>query len=343
MNNVSTLSIDLAKNVFQLLSFDKQGNKCFSRRLDRAKLLQTLTQLPACNVVMESCSTSHYWGRYCLQAGHQVQLIPAQHVTPFVRGNKNDKNDCMAIYEASLRPNIRFVPVKTEHQQAILALHRYRERLIHNRTACINQTCGLLLEFGIVIKKSLKSFRATIADLLNRNLHGALNLLLRDVYEEMQKLDANIKNVEAQFKQFNEQNQAAQIIQSIPGIGIINASALSATIDKGQAFSNKKELAVWLGITPRQYASGETNKMGGITKRGDRYLRKQLIHGARTVVNHAHKKQDDLNKWINALVERRGKNKAVVATAHRLARLMWILLQRNEPYKAQYTQSEAQS
>ncbi|MCF2924242.1 IS110 family transposase, partial [Pseudoalteromonas sp. DL2-H1] len=163
MNNVSTLSIDLAKNVFQLLSFDKQGNKCFSRRLDRAKLLQTLTQLPACNVVMESCSTSHYWGRYCLQAGHQVQLIPAQHVTPFVRGNKNDKNDCMAIYEASLRPNIRFVPVKTEHQQAILALHRYRERLIHNRTACINQTCGLLLEFGIVIKKSLKSFRATIA------------------------------------------------------------------------------------------------------------------------------------------------------------------------------------
>lgn len=343
MNNVSTLSIDLAKNVFQLLGVDQRGSQCSTKRLDRAKLLQTLNQLPPCTVVMESCSTSHYWGRYCIQAGHQVQLVPAQHVTPFVRGNKNDKNDCMAIYEASRRPNIRFVPIKTEHQQAILALHRYRERLIHNRTACINQTCGLLLEFGIVIKKSLKQFRSTITDLINSDLHPAIHLLLKDVVEEMKKLDANIKNIETQFKQFNEQSPAAKIIQSLPGIGVINASALSATIDKGQAFLNQKSFAVWLGITPRQYASGETNKMGGITKRGDNYLRKQLIHGARTVVNHAHKKNDDLNKWITALVERRGKNKAVVATAHKLARLMWILLQKNEPYKAKFTQSEAQS
>lgn len=343
MNKVSTLSIDLAKNVFQILAFDQHGNSCFSKRLDRAKLSQFLTLLPACTIVMESCSTSHYWGRYCLQAGHQVKLVPAQHVTPFVRGNKNDKNDCMAIYEASRRPNIRFVPVKTEHQQAILALHRYRERLIHNRTACINQTCSLLLEFGIVIKKSAKLFRSAIADLMSSNLNPALNLLLKDVVEEMNKLDSTIKNIEIQFAQFNSQSQSAKIIQSIPGIGVINASAFSASIDKGQAFLNQKAFAVWLGITPRQYASGETNRMGAITKRGDGYLRKQLIHGARTVVNHAHKKNDDLNKWVTALVERRGKNKATVATAHKLARIMWILLQKNELYTAQFNQNEASS
>ena len=338
MNKVSTVSIDLAKNVFQIMTFDKYANQCSTKRLNRAKLHHSLSQLPPCTITMESCSTSHYWGRVCLELGHKVQLIPAQHVTPFVRGNKNDKNDCMAIFEASRRPNIRFVPVKTSHQQAILTLHRYRERLIEQRTACINQTRSLLLEFGVVIKKSYKTFKATLTALLDEGIHAAITHMLDDVINELTDLDKKLKRVEREFIKYNDQSMCAQIIQSLPGIGVINASAFSASIDKGQAFKNEKNFAVWLGITPRQYASGETNIMSGITKRGDGYLRKQLIHGARTVVNHAHKKDDDLNRWITALVERRGKNKAVVATAHRLARLMWVLLQKNAFYAPQFTQ-----
>lgn len=343
MQKVSTLSIDLAKNVFQIMAFDKRTQPCFTKRLNRAQLSQTLSQLPPCTIVMESCSTSHYWGRVCLELGHKVQLIPAQHVTPFVRGNKNDKNDCLAIFEASRRPHIRFVPVKTDHQQAILVLHRYRERLNAQRTACINQTRSLLLEFGVVIGKSYKTFKATLTALLDENIHAAITHMLRDVIDELTHLDKKLKRVEREFKQYNDQSLSAKIIQSLPGIGVINASAFSASIDKGQAFNNEKHFSVWLGITPRQYASGETNIMSGITKRGNRYLRKQLIHGARTIVNHAHKKDDDLNRWITALVARRGQNKAVVATAHRLARLMWVLLQKNAFYTPQFTQQNKET
>lgn len=337
MNNVSTLSIDLAKNVFQLLAFDRYHKTCFSKRLNRKQLAQTLANLAPCNIVMESCSTAHYWGRTCTSFGHTVKLVPAQHVTPFVRGNKNDKNDCMAIYEASLRPNIRFVPVKTEYQQAILALHRYRERIMTARTACINQTRSVLLEFGIVIPKTYKTFCRELSRLDMSIIHPAINLITQGAKDELNSYELKLKNIESELKRYNSKNQSAQIIQSIPGIGFVNASAFSASIDKGQAFNNAKDFGVWLGLTPRQYASGDKSTLFGITKRGDGYLRKQLIHGARTIVNHAHKKQDDLSLWITQLIERRGKNKAVVATAHRLARLMWVLLQKHEEYTPQFT------
>ena len=338
MNNVCRVSIDLAKNVFQLLGFDKYNNKVFSKRLNREQLIIFLRTLTNCTIVMEACSTSNHWGRFCISLGHEVKLVPAQHVTPFVRGNKNDKNDCMAIYEASLRPNIRFVPIKTEYQQSILTLHRYRERLIAQRTACINQARSLLIEFGIVIPKSLKDFRKTLRELLDQDINQALIHMIRDVNQEIIDLSDRINCLDKEFKNYNDQSLSAKIIQSIPGIGVINASAFSAAIDKGQAFKNKTCLPVWLGLTPKQYSSGETNILSGITKRGDRYLRKQLIHGARSIVNRAHKKNDDLSRWITALIARRGRNKAVVATAHRLARLMWVLLQKNAFYEPQFTQ-----
>lgn len=333
MNNVSILSIDLAKNVFQLLGIDEHGKPCFSKRVSRVKLHEIILNLPPCEVVMEACSSSHYWGRACLNSGHQVNLIPAQHVTPFVRGNKNDKNDCLAIYEASRRPSIRFVPVKSEQQQAVLCLHRIRERLLGTRTACINQTRSLLLEFGFHIPKAYSVFKKHIHELLSQDVQPVIRLMLLEVQQELESYDKKIKLMDTLFQQTNTHNTSAEIMQSIPGIGPIIASAFSASIDKGQAFKSAKDFSVWLGLTPRQYASGETNRLGTITKRGDKYLRKQLIHGARTVVNHAHKKDDDLNLWVTAIKQRRGVNKAAVAMAHRLARLMWILLQKNEYYR----------
>ena len=339
---VNTIAIDLAKNVFQILGVDKHGKQLFSKRLSRTQFHSFMIQQPPCTVVMEACLASHYWGRCFMAVGHDVKLIPAQHVTPFVRGNKNDKNDCMAIYEASRRPNIRFVPVKTEHQQSILALHRQRERLVTARTAAVNQIRALLLEFGVSIPGHYKTLRHELYQQLdNQTLTPVFRLMLNDVIDELTALDSRLKRIEQVIKQFNDQTPAAQILLSMPGIGLINASAFSASIDRGQAFNSADEFAIWLGLTPKQKASGNINRLGSITKRGDCYLRKQLIHGARTVVSHAHKKQDDLSRWVTAVKDRRGQNKAVVATARRLARLMWILLQKNTVYMPQFVQGGA--
>ncbi|WP_028111997.1 IS110 family transposase [Ferrimonas kyonanensis] len=336
----NTITIDLAKNVFQLLGVDSSGNKLFSKRLNRAKMIEFMRLQPAAFVVIEACFSSHYWGRLFNEMGHQTAIIPAQHVKPFVRGNKNDKNDCLAIYEASRRPNIRFVPIKSEAQQEVLALHRMRERFIGCRTQCINQTRSILSEFGVTIPQSHAQFKIALVDYMGDNtIRPSVRLLLNTVYDELEQLNQHLALIDSLIRQYNQQSPAAKLMQSLPGVGPIIASAFSAAIDKGQAFQNAKELPVWLGLTPKQHASGETNQLGSITKRGDRYLRKQLIHGARTVVSHAHKKNDDFSRWINRLVERRGKNKAVVATAHRLARLMWILLAKGEAYQPQYTAS----
>lgn len=333
MQKVNTITIDLAKNVFQVRTFSKEGKTIANLRLNRDKLKSFLLHHPATTVVMEACMSSHYWGRLCGEYGHCVKLIPAQHVKPFVRGNKNDKNDCLAIFEASQRPNIRFVPVKTEQQQGILCLHRVRERLITQRTRCINQTRSLLLEFGYCCAQGHKAFIEELSALLKHDVIYELRFIIEMAQKEIALCNARLLKLETHLKKYITQHTGAQIIQSILGIGVINASAFSAALGNGQAFNNPKDFAVWLGLTPLQYASGETSRMSGITKRGDAYLRKQLIHGARTVVNHAHKKDDALNTWVTTLVERRGKNKAVVATAHKLARLMWILLQKQESYK----------
>ncbi len=285
---------------------------------------------------MEACYSSHYWGRFCRQAGHEVKLIPAQHVTPFVRGNKNDSNDALAIFEASSRPHIRFVPIKTEEQQEILMMHRIRERLIKQRIACTNQIRGLLVDFGIVFPQGFTAFKQAMWDIIcDEQQRSTIKFLVNQIYDEYLMISTQLKSINALIKQLVEKSAIGQILMSLPGIGYIIASAFEAAIDKGQAFSSPKELAVWLGLTPRQYASGNKSTLGKISKRGDRYLRKQLIHGARTVVSHAHKKNDVLNQWITQLKERVGFNKATIATAHKLARIMWVLLKKQTPYQTQ--------
>jgi transposase len=334
---VSTISIDLAKNVFQLLGMDEHAKQVFSKRLNRAQLSEFMSQQPVCDVVFEACYSSHYWGRKFLAMGHRVKLIPAQHVTPFVRGSKNDKNDAMAIYEASFRPSIRFVPIKTEAQQEILMLHRVRERLVKQRTACTNQIRGVLVDFGICFPQGHSAFERAMWDIISdESQRPIIKLMANDFWDEYQTVSTRLERINRLIKQLVEQDPNGKILLSIPGVGPIIASAFAASIGAGQAFNNPKELAVWLGLTPKQFASGNKSVNGGITKRGDCYLRKQLIHGARTVVSHASKKNDDLNQWITQLRSRKSICTAVVATAHRLARLMWILLHKQVLYAPQY-------
>lgn len=334
---VSTIAIDLAKNVFQVLGMDKHAKQVFSKRLNRAQLSEFMSQQPVCDVVFEACYSSHYWGRKFLTMGHSVKLIPAQHVTPFVRGSKNDKNDAMAIYEASFRPNLRFVPVKTEAQQEILMLHRVRERLVKQRTACTNQIRGVLVDFGIYIPQGHSAFERAMWNIINDGAQRPIiKLMANDFWDEYQTVSTRLDRINHLIKQLVECDPNGRVLLSIPGVGPIIASAFVASIGAGQAFNSPKELAVWLGLTPKQFASGNKSVNGGITKRGDGYLRKQLIHGARTVVSHASKKNDDLNQWITQLRSRKSICTTVVATAHRLARLMWILLQKQVPYAPQY-------
>jgi transposase len=317
-----TITIDLAKTVFQACGVNEHMKSQFNKKLKRHELLDFMRQQAPTMVVMGACYSSHYWG-------HDVKLIPAQHVTPFVRGNKNDHNDAFAITEASQRPYIRFVPIKTEHQQEICCLHRIRERLGKNKVALSNQSRGLLSEFGVVFPCGHKAFLHGLTSIIdNPEYSHRLQDMVIDMLSEYKTTINRLKCIEKQLTEFVDGCESGRILLSIPGIGVINASAFLASIDKGQAFSSSKECAVWLGLTPKQHASGNISKMGGITKRGDRYLRKQLVHGARSVVSRAAKKTDPLSLWATKLRVTKPFNKVAVAVAHRLACLIWILLTR---------------
>jgi transposase len=333
---LKTITIDLAKNVFQVCGVNEHIKPQFNQKLKRNQLLDFMRQQEPTMVVMEACYSSHYWGREIAKLGHDTKLIPAQHVTPFVRGNKNDHNDAFAIAEASQRANIRFVPVKTEHQQEISCLHRIRERLSKNKVALSNQSRGLLSEFGVVFPTGHKALLSGLTSVIdNPQYSQRLQDMVKDMLSEYKTTIKRLKGIQKQLDEFVDASESGKILLSIPGIGVINASALLAAIDKGQAFNSPKEFAVWLGLTPKQHASGNMSKMGGITKRGDRYLRKQLVHGARSVVSRAAQKTDPLSLWATKLRVTKPFNKVAVAVAHRLARLIWILLSRQERYRAE--------
>lgn len=337
-----TITIDLAKNVFQVCGVDQHIKQRFSKRLKRSELLDFMRQQEPTTVVMEACYSSHYWGREIAKLGHETKLIPAQHVTPFVRGNKNDPNDAFAMAEACERPHIRFVPIKSELQQEISSLHRIRDRLMKSKGMQSNQARGLLSEFGVVFPCGHAALLAGLTRVIEAPGYNArLRHMVMDMLSEYRDTYRRLQKVELQLKDFVNESESGRILLSIPGIGVINASAFLAAIDKGQAFNSPKEFAVWLGLTPKQHASGNISKMGGITKRGDCYLRKQLIHGARSIVSRAGKSTDPLSLWATKLRMSKPFNKVAVAVAHRLARLIWILLTRQEYYRAMPAPSQA--
>ena len=333
---LNTISIDLAKHVFQVMGFTNTGKTLFNKRLNRQQLTEFMQMQNKCCVVMEACYSSHYWGRTFESMGHNVGLIPAQHVTPFVRGNKNDSNDTLAIFEASCRPFIRFVPIKTMAQQEVLILHRLRERLLGTRIATSNQLRGVLTDFGIIFPVGHKGFNEKLIDLCSdESLSATLRWLVNDVYSEYALLNNRIKTIEKKLKSEIERHPLGKIVLSIPGIGYLNASAFIASIGNGQAFASAKDFAVWLGLTPKQFASGNKSIMTGISKRGDRVFTNIINSWCACVINHAGKKQDALNQWVCQLRERKSFNCTAVATAHKLARIMWTLLQKNSYYTPQ--------
>jgi transposase len=324
MNEITTLAIDLAKNVFQLHGVDARGVCQLRRRVRRAQLLGVMAQMPPCLVAMEACASAHYWGREFAKLGHRIKLIPPQYVKPFVRGNKTDGNDAQGICEAALRPGMPSVAVKTEEQQAVLTEHRIRQLLEAQRKQLGNHLRGLLAEFGIVMPTGSGVLSKRLAEAIER-----LPPMLRPTFNEAhERLIALQRQCQEQTRRIEHLAEAAPLCRRFMkerGVGPIIASAYAATLGSPTYYRNGRQVSASLGLVPKQYSSGDEPLLLGISKRGDKYLRTQLIHGARAVVSRIAGKSDPLSVWLQGLVARRGKNKAAVALANKTARRLWAI------------------
>lgn len=334
--NISVIGLDLAKRIFHLIGLDQNGKQRLKKKLRRAQMLPYFANLEPCLVAMEACASSHYWARELTRLGHQVKLLPAQHVKPFVRGNKNDYNDALAIAEASRVPQMREVTVKTVEQQSIQALHRLRRSAVGDRTALCNQVRGLLAEFGIILNQGVATLRKAIPDLLEDAENG-LHPLFRDAlflkYQQLCQLDELVKNLSDAIQKEANVHPEMKLLQSIPGYGPILSSTFYSVIGDGKGFRKGRDVSASIGVVPRQHSTGGKNTLLGISKKGDKYLRSLMVHGARSLIKHAHKKEDALSCWVTALIERRGKNKATVALANKLTRIGWAVITTGKPYE----------
>lgn len=334
---IITLTIDLAKEVFQLHGVDEHGKPVLRKQVRRGKLAETVQNIPPCHIVMESCSGSHYWARRFLGMGHlSVRLISPQHVKPYVKGNKNDRNDAEAIYEASRRASMTYVPVNSIEQQDMQMVHRIRSQLIRERTALINQIRGLLSEYGIVMNKNAATVRQQVPGIL-ADERNELTLLSREMigeqYERLAELDERIARYDQRILLTSSQSPLCRKIEKVPGIGPVTATALVAAVGTAREFKRGRHLAAWLGLVPKEASSGGKQHLLGISKRGDIYLRMLLIHGARSVVVRAEGKDDPLSQWINGIRKRKGLNVAAVALANKNARVLWVLLSSDQEYR----------
>lgn len=329
MNKVTTVGIDLAKRVFALHGIDAAGAVRLRRMCRREELVQTMAQLPPCLIGMEACGGAHEWARRFEGFGHTVRLMAPKFVRPYRKAGKNDCNDAEAISEAVGRPTMRFVPVKSPEQQAVLCLHRVRQGFVAERTATINRLRGLLTEFGIVAAQTPIALKRALPQALE-HLPVLARQALSDLSAHWQDLDARIGDYERRIGKLAQQNEPARRLMAITGIGPIIALALVATVGDARAFSSGRQFAAWLGLTPRQYSSGGKVRLGRITGRGDAYLRMLLTLGARAAVRVAPKRTDRRSRWIVQLRQRRGYHKTVVAVAAKNARIAWALLAKGE-------------
>jgi transposase len=335
--SIFVLGIDLGKNVCSLVGLDEAGSVVLRRRLRRDGVAEFVGKLPTCIVAMEACCGAHYLGRLLKAGGHEVRLMSPEYVRPYVKANKNDDRDAEAIAEAATRPTMRFVPVKSEAQSDVQALHRARSRLVAERTALINHLRALLLERGIVAPKGRKQLEAQLevfADEEIPSLSPRICLLVEDLRAEWRRLDERISAFDAEFAQMAKEDVVARRLSTIPGIGVINAAALTAAVGDARNFGRDRDLAAWLGLTPRQATTGGKPRMLGISKRGNRYLRANLIHGARAVLPRLLNQETPLGRWVRKLSERAHKNIVVVALAAKLARIAWAVLRRERPFDA---------
>jgi transposase len=329
---IVTLGIDLAKNIFALHGVDAAGKVVLQRpSVKRAKLLDLTASLPPCLIGMEACSGAHHWAREMTRQGHEVRLIAPKFVAPYRMSGKRGKNDAAdaaAICEAVSRPAMRFVPVKTIDQQSELFLHRARQGYVEQRTALINRIRSLLSELGIVLPQKADTIRRELG-----KLPGHCNTVMADAITDLERLDARIAEYDRHIASCAKSNGDARRLMQLAGIGPTTASALVATIGDGHDFASGRQFAAWLGMVPGQYSSGGKQRLGRITKAGDRYLRTLLILGARSVLQSARKKDDGISRWTKSVEERRGYWKAVVAMAAKNARLAWAVLRRGEDFR----------
>lgn len=333
--SVALLSIDIAKNIFQLYGVDERGHPVLSRRVSRNKLLEAVICLPCCRIVMEACGGAHYWARRFTAMGHQVQIIAPRFVKPFVKSQKNDRNDAEAIAEAASRPTMRYVAVNSVEQQDIQSMHRIRSLLMRDRIAQINQIRGLLAEYGVVIAQTPLKVRTqlpTIIDDEHNELTRLTRTMMRDMYERLALLDKQIARYDNMIQQVHKASPISKRLEKIRGVGPMIATGVIAAAGSASEFSNGRQFAAWLGLTPRQHSSGGKDRLFGITKRGNGYLRMLLVHGARSVVQQAVRHTDKLSRWILEVQARRGTNVAVVALANKIARTIWVLLARGQEY-----------
>lgn len=341
-NNV--VAVDIAKSVFDAAGSDDPGRVTFRRRLSRGAFGIFFAQLPASTVVMEACSSAHYWGRKLQELGHSVVLLPPHQVRPYVTRNKTDRTDAKGILEAYRNADIRPVPVKSVAQQVLCSLHRFRAGWIAARTAQINTLRGLLRELGIVIplgqEKVVPGVRALIED-ADSDVPDSMRPVLAAACEEIEALSDNIKMTERQLEALAEQTPVVERLRSTPGIGLMIATALVAFVGDIQRFPSGRHFASYLGLTPREYSSGLKRRLGRISKRGDAYIRMLLIHGARSILCHAKKseQQDRLRTWALALEKRVGHNKAAVALANKLARIAWAVWKHDCDYVSKLEQA----
>lgn len=340
MVKITTLGIDLAKSTLSVHGVDARGNALLRKSMSRAKLLEFMASLEPCLVGMEACGGAHDLARRLSALGHPVRLMAARFVQPYRKNQKNDGNDAEAICEAVGRPNMRFVPVKSAEQQALLTVHRVRMALIESRTALINQLRGLLAEFGILMPKGRYQLRAHITPALDHpDLPELARTVLKALNARIGVLDSEILAHDRRIEAYARENPLAQRIGAICGIGPISASAIVASIGEATLFKNGRQFCAWLGLVPRQYSTGGKPRLGRITKRGDVYLRTLLVHGARAALTVLAKRTDRLATWAQALIARRGYKKAIVALAAKNARIAWAVLASGKPYEIKHSAS----
>ena len=330
MGKITTLAIDLAKRVFELYGVDGRGVCVLRRQVRRGQLLRVVAQLAPEQVAMEACASAHYWGRQIRALGPEAKLIPPQYVRPYVRGNKNDRNDAQAICEAALRPGMPEVAVKSVEQQAVLSLHRMRELVEKQRKQLANQLRGILGEFGIVIPPGVAALRRELPEAIEQ-VPELLRPVLQESRESLLELERRCREHERRLAQLARHSPLCRRLMREAGVGPLTASAYVATLGAPTHYRNGRQVAASLGLVPRQHSSGGKTVLLGISKRGDKYLRMLLVHGGRAVLRHAAGKSDPLSLWVLQVARRRGANRAAVALANKNARRLWAIWRAEGP------------
>jgi transposase len=340
---VTTYGVDLAKQVFQVHWVEPDSGEVKRKMLTRGQFREFFARRSAGLVAMEACGSAHHWGRALGALGHRVRLISAQFVRPFVKSNKTDAADAQAIWEAAQRPEMRFVALKSEAQQAVLGLHRVRAQLVKMRTMQANQVRGLLYEFGVVLPKSWRALLKQAGPILTDSSRDEVPELIRGELQQqlqgLRELTQRIEQLERSIGSYRAQDEQCRRIEAIPGVGPLRSTAVLASVGDVRTFRSGREFAAFLGLVPRQSGTGGRIKLLGISKRGDPYLRTLLIHGARTVLNHASRPGRTLPLWLQGLLSRRPKNVAIVALANKIARTIWALLAHDRIFDPRWGQT----